>query len=222
MPITTCIFDAYGTLFDVAAAARDLAKSEPSLTDTWPRLAADWRIKQLSYTWLRATADQHVDFWQVTGDALDWALEAQSLPNTLRDPLMNLYWTLGAYPEVPAMLAGLKAKGLATGILSNGTPEMLRGAVDYAGISDHLDVVLSVESLGIFKPHLTVYGLVGQHFGCSADQVLFVSSNGWDAAAASAYGFTTLWVNRAGEPQDRLWGSPDHEAKDLTNVEALT
>ena len=222
MPVTTCIFDAYGTLFDVAAAARDLAKTEPALKDTWPKLAADWRSKQLSYTWLRAAAGQHTDFWQVTGDALDWALEAGSLPGTLRDPLMNLYWTLGAYPEVPAMLTGLKAKGLQTAILSNGTPEMLTGAMENAGIGDLLDACLTVESIGIFKPHPSVYDLVGQHFDCSPDQVLFVSSNGWDAAAASAYGFTTLWVNRAGEPRDRLWGTPDHEASDLRGVEALT
>ncbi len=221
MPITTCIFDAYGTLFDVAAAARELARTEAALADTWPRLAADWRTRQLSYTWLRATADQHLDFWRVTGDALDWALEAQSLPEALRAPLMNLYWTLGAYPEVPQMLTDLKARGLATGILSNGTPEMLDGAVDHAGIGNYLDAVLSVETIGIFKPHPRVYDLVGQQFGCAPDQVLFVSSNGWDAAAASAYGFTTLWVNRAGEPRERLWGAPDHEARDLTQVGAL-
>ncbi len=221
MPITTCIFDAYGTLFDVSAAAREAAADHPALAEAWPRLAADWRAKQLSYTWLRATAGRHCDFWQVTQDALDWALEAQGLGGDLRRPLLDLYWRLGAYPEVPAMLAALKARGRATGILSNGSPDMLAAAVDHAGIGGSLDAVLSVEEVGVFKPHPSVYDMVGARFGCAPDEVLFVSSNGWDAAAAAGYGFTTLWVNRAGEPRDRLWGDPRHEARDLTGVEAL-
>ncbi len=224
MAISTCIFDAYGTLFDVAAAAR-IAAEEPgqeALAKAWPQLAADWRTKQLQYTWLRAVTGDHTDFWAVTQDGLDWALEAQGLADpALRERLLALYWELAAYPEVPDMLATLKSSGLKTGILSNGSPEMLDGAVQSAGIEALLDATLSVESVGIFKPASQVYDLVGQHFGSAPDQVLFVSSNGWDAAAAAAYGFTTVWVNRASDPVDRLPGRPHHQMPDLVGIPDL-
>ncbi len=225
MAITTCVFDAYGTLFDVAAAARQAA-TEPgfeALASKWPELANHWRLKQLQYTWLRAVADAHCDFWDVTQDGLDWALEAVGLQgdNTLRQRLLDLYWELQAYPEVPDMLKALKAGGLQTAILSNGSPPMLNGAVQSAGIGDVLGDVLSVESVGVFKPHASVYDLVQNRFGCARDEVLFVSSNGWDAAGASGYGFVTAWVNRAGEPMDRLPWKPAHVLPDLTTIPQL-
>ncbi|WP_439154827.1 haloacid dehalogenase type II [Yoonia sp.] len=224
MPITTCVFDAYGTLFDVGAAAAQAAR-EPEhavLQHVWPAIARDWRLKQLQYTWLRAVAGQHCDFWQVTQDGLDWALEANGVTGTAtRTRLLELYWELAAYPEVPAMLAALRDRGLKTAILSNGSPAMLDGAVQSAGIGDLLDAVLSVESVGIFKPHTRVYDLVGGHFGCAQDAVLFVSSNGWDAAGAAGYGFQTAWVNRAGEPMDRLYAQPHHVLPDLTTIPEL-
>ncbi|NSX54913.1 haloacid dehalogenase type II [Parasulfitobacter algicola] len=224
MPITTCIFDAYGTLFDVSGAARIAAQEigDDSFTKVWSRVANDWRLKQLQYTWLRAITGDHTNFWQVTQDGLDWALEAsgQSDP-ALRERLLQLYWELPAYVEVHKMLIRLKAAGMATGILSNGSPDMLDGAVQSAGLADVLDAVLSVEDVGIFKPDARVYDMVGKAFGCAKEQVLFVSSNGWDAAAASGYGFTTAWVNRNGEPQDRLPGSPAHILSDLTNIPDL-
>lgn len=224
MTITTCIFDAYGTLFDVSAAARAVAE-EPgagAFAGVWQDVAGHWRAKQLQYTWIRALTGRHTDFWQVTQDALDWALERCDVADAeLRERLLGLYFTLAAYPEVPGMLAELKDAGLATGILSNGSPEMLQGAVDSALIGDMLDAVLSVESVGIFKPDARVYDLVGAHFGCRPDQVLFVSSNGWDVTSASAYGFRSLWVNRAGEPVDRLPDPPDRIAPDLTGVAGL-
>lgn len=221
MPISTCVFDAYGTLFDVAAAARQAA-TEPggaALAEVWPQLAAHWRSKQLQYTWLRAVTGDHTDFWTVTQDGLDWALEACKLDDAaLRERLLNLYWELSAYEEVPAMLARLKDMGLSTAILSNGSPAMLDAAVGSAGIGDLLDDILSVESTGIFKPAPQVYALVTERFGCARDDVLFVSSNGWDAGCAAAYGFETAWVNRAGEPMDRLPGQPQHELHDLTPI----
>lgn len=225
MPITTCIFDAYGTLFDVAAAARQAA-NDPRfavLRENWADLAAQWRLKQLQYSWLRAVAGAHTDFWAVTCDGLDWALEAAGMDDdaALRQRLLDLYRELGAYPEVPAMLAALKAAGMRTAILSNGSPGMLAGAVRSAGIGDLLDDVLSVESVGVFKPDRRVYDLVGARFGCDAGEVLFVSSNGWDAAAAAGYGFVAAWVNRAGEPMDRLPWTPAHVLGDLTGIAAL-
>ncbi len=224
MPITTCIFDAYGTLFDVNAAAREAAR-EPgrtALAEVWPKLAADWRSKQLEYTWLRAVAGQHCDFWQVTQDGLDWALEAAKLDDEeLRETLLALYWQLSAFPEVPDMLAELQGAGFKTGILSNGSPEMLEGAVKSAGLSELLNATLSVETVGIFKPHVTVYDMVCDHFGCANDEVLFVSSNGWDACGAAGYGFQTAWVNRGGAPMDRLYAKPHHVLADLTTIPAL-
>lgn len=222
--ITTCVFDAYGTLFDVGAAARALA-AEPgqeAFAAVWSQVAADWRAKQLEYSWIRAMTGAHCDFWQLTGDGLDWALERAGLDDdALRARLLGLYGQLAAYPDVAATLARLKAGGMVCAILSNGSPAMLEGAVASAGIGTHLDAVLSVEAVGVFKPDRRVYDLVGARFGCAPDAVLFVSSNGWDAAAAAAYGFRTLWVNRAGLPVDRLPGRPQDIAADLTAVPGL-
>ena len=222
--IKVCVFDAYGTLFDVAAAARALAgqPGREAFAEVWVQVATDWRLKQLQYSWLRAVARDHCAFWQVTQDGLDWALERAGLQDAaLREDLLGLYWALAAYPEVPEMLGVLKRAGLSTAILSNGSPDMLDGAVQSAGIGSLLDAVLSVEDVGVFKPDTRVYDLVGQRFGCARDEVLFVSSNGWDAAFGAAYGFDTLWVNRAGEPMDRLSGRPTKVADDLTGVPAL-
>ena len=222
MPITTCVFDAYGTLFDVAAAARQAATEPdfPQLANKWAELAGHWRLKQLQYTWLRAVTGAHADFWEVTQNGLDWALEATGLAGDapLRKRLLALYWELQAYPEVPKMLTQLKEAGFNTAILSNGSPGMLEGCVQSAGVGAVLDDVLSVESVGVFKPHSSVYDLVGERFSCTPSEVLFVSSNGWDAAAATGYGFETAWVNRASEPMDRLPWSPKHVLSDLTTI----
>lgn len=222
--INTVVFDAYGTLFDVAAAARGAAgeKGREAFARVWPQVARDWRLKQLQYTWLRAVTGAHADFWSVTRDGLDWALEAADLDDAeLRERLLALYWELEAYPEVPATLASLREAGLTTAILSNGSPDMLDGAVESAGLRDLLDAVLSVEAVGVFKPARAVYDLVAETFGTRPDQVLFVSSNGWDAAAATGCGFETVWVNRAAEPMDRLPWTPRHVASDLTGIVEL-
>ncbi len=225
MSITTCVFDAYGTLFDVTAAARQAAGDPafPQLRDTWARLAADWRTKQLQYSWLRAVAQAHTDFWEVTENALDWALEVsdQAGDPRLRQHLLDLYWHLAAYPEVPQMLRDLKQAGMRTAILSNGSPAMLQGAVQSAGLGDLLDAVLSVETVGVFKPDARVYDLVEERFAVTRRDVLFVSSNGWDAGCAAGYGFATAWVNRAGDPVDRLPWTPDHVLTDLTPIPNL-
>ncbi|APX90442.1 haloacid dehalogenase, type II [Brevirhabdus pacifica] len=225
MPITTCIFDAYGTLFDVSAAAREAA-AEPgreAFAPHWPQIAFDWRMKQLNYTWLRAVTGAHADFGEVTRNALDWALEASGMDGDpeLRQRLLDLYWELSAYPEVPTMLRALKEAGHNTAILSNGSPEMLEAAVNSAGVGEVLDDLLSVETVGVFKPHASVYDLVGKRFDCAPDEVLFVSSNGWDAAAATGYGFRTAWVNRAKEPMDRLPWTPGNVLDDLTTIPDL-
>jgi 2-haloacid dehalogenase len=223
--IKVAVFDAYGTLFDVNAAAR-LAAEEPGragLASVWPQVARDWRLKQLQYSWLRAVTGAHADFWQVTQDGLDWALEAAGLEGDaeLRERLLALYWQLAAYPEVPGMLAALREAGLGTAILSNGAPAMLDGAVESAGIGDLIDAILSVEAVGVFKPARAVYDMVGETFGVPPGAVLFVSSNGWDAAAGAGYGFDTVWVNRAGEPMDRLPWTPRRVLPDLSRIPEL-
>lgn len=224
MSVKVCVFDAYGTLFDVAAAARVLAEQpgQSALAEVWPKLAADWRAKQLQYTWLRAITNEYLPFWEVTKDGLDWAMEASNLDDPeLREMLLALYWELPAYREVPEMLATLKARGFATAILSNGSPDMLDGAVDFAGIRTWLNTILSVEDVGVFKPAKVVYDMVGKRFDTSPDEVLFVSSNGWDAAAAAGYGFHTVWVNRAKEPMDRLPAKPSHVLDELSGIPDL-
>ena len=224
MPIKACVFDAYGTLFDVSAAAREAA-AEPgreALAGCWQALAETWRQKQLGYSWLRAITDEHADFWQVTGEALDYAMAEQKLDDAeLRERLMALYFELSAYPEVPAMLGRLRAEGFATAILSNGSPDMLMGAVTSAGIGGVLNDVISVEDVGVFKPDRRVYDLVGTALDVAPGEVLFVSSNGWDAAAGAGYGFQTAWVNRSGVPMDRLPWQPAHELSDLTPIPDL-
>ena len=164
----------------------------------------------------------HADFWEVTQNGLDWALEASGLNDPdLRERLLALYFELSAYPEVPKMLATLKDDGFFTAILSNGEPKMLAGAVDSAGVGGFLDDVLSVEDVGVFKPHRLVYDMVGRRFGTDPGEVLFVSSNGWDAAAGAGYGFRTVWVNRAGEPMDRLPWTPAQVLSDLSTIPDL-
>lgn len=217
-----CVFDAYGTLFDVASAARRAAEEDVSdkLADAWESIARDWRLKQLQYTWIRAATGSHADFWTVTCESLDWALEAAGLSSDqgLRTRLLSLYEELDAYSEVSSVLSALKSQGNSTAILSNGSPKMLSSAIAAAGISGLLDAVLSAESAGIFKPHHQVYDLVVDSFLCSSEDVIFVSSNGWDAAAATGYGFTTAWVNRVGEPVDRLPWKPARALSDLSGV----
>ena len=222
--IKAVVFDAYGTLFDVAAAAR-MAADEPgqdTLARVWPHLADDWRRKQLEYTWLRTITNQYADFAKVTADGLDWAMAAQGLSDlTLRARLLALYDRLPAYPEVAATLTTLRDAGYATAILSNGTPSMLASAIAEAGLDAQFDAVLSVEAVTTYKPSTRVYDLVGQRFGCTPGQVLFVSSNGWDVAGAAGYGFVTVWVNRAGLPQDRLANRPAFVRPDLTSIPEL-
>lgn len=222
MSVTTLVFDAYGTLFDIAAPARRAAATRPDLAPIWPKLAEDWRRKQLEYTWLRTITGAYTDFEQVTADALDWALEAQNqVDPALRRDLLALYDELDAFPEVPETLHHLKSTGLHLAILSNGTPAMLASAQAAAGLTGLIDTTLSVESVRIYKPHASVYALVQAHTGARPQNVLFVSSNGWDIAGSARFGFRTAWVNRANAPQDRLPQGPLHEIPDLTHLPRL-
>jgi 2-haloacid dehalogenase len=217
--IRACVFDAYGTLFDYASAA---AGCRDVLGDKFDRLTALWRDKQLQYTWLRTLSDRHVDFWQVTGDALDFALETLGIEDaSLRERLMSLYLRLEAFPEVADTLHRLKAAGLKTAVLSNGSPGMLRAAVEHAKIGDLLDLVLSVEEVGVYKTHPNVYHLAVSRLGIERTAISFQSSNAWDAYAASAFGMRVVWCNRYGQRRERLPGVPDREIRTLAELPAL-
>jgi len=217
--IQACVFDAYGTLFDFAAAARQCRDVLGGEAD---RLTALWRDKQLQYTWLRAAQGRHADFWQVTGDALDFALETLGIDKpAVRNRLMTLYLTLDPFPEVADVLGRLKSAGIRTAILSNGSPKMLRAAVESARLEALLDAVLSVEDVGVYKPHPKVYQLAVDQLSVPASSISFQSSNAWDAYAASAFGMKVIWCNRYGQRRERLPGAPDFEVKSLSELPAI-
>lgn len=205
--VKACVFDAYGTLFDFNSA---VMRCRDDIGDAAERLSDIWRQKQLQYTWLRSLMQRHADFWQVTGEALDFALAAVAIDNAgLRDRLMALYRELDTFPEVTDVLNRLKQGGMQTAILSNGAPDMLNAGVDAAGLGDILDAVLSVEDVGVFKPDPRVYQLAVDRLGIAPAEICFMSSNGWDAVGAAAFGFRVVWINRYKQPAEQLPARPD-------------
>jgi len=204
--IKACVFDAYGTLFDHASPVEFVKEDLGEKADQLVQL---WRRKQLEYTWLRSLMgeEHHEDFWHVTGEALDYALAALDLNRPdLRAGLMQGYLTIQPFPEVPATLNRLKDSGMTLGILSNGSPSMLTAAVNNASLRPLFDHILTVEEVGVFKPHASVYQLVGTHVKVEPHEVCFLSSNGWDSQGAAAFGFRVVWINRYQQPQERLPG----------------
>ena len=218
--IDACVFDAYGTLFDVAAAA---AHCRDDLGDKADQLSAIWRTKQLEYTWLRSLMGEYVDFWQVTSDGLDYALETLGLDGdpARREKLQSLYMKLDCYAEVPDMLKALNGGGLKCAILSNGSPKMLESAVSNAGIADLLVDNYSVDSLKIYKPTPKVYQMAVDGLNVPKERICFMSSNAWDASAAANFGFRVVWVNRFGQKAERLPGKLEREIKTLADLPAL-
>jgi 2-haloacid dehalogenase len=217
--VRAAVFDAYGTLFDWASAA---ARARDALGDRWQAFAELWRAKQLQYTWLRSLQGRHADFWQVTGDALDFALEATGAAGApLRERLMALYERVDAYPDARPALEALRRAGLRTAILSNGAPRMLAEAASHSGLAPLLDAVLSVEEVGVYKPHPSVYRLACDRLGLAPGEILFVSANGWDASSARAFGLRVAWCNRTGQPRERIPEAPDAVVRSLAEVPAL-
>ena len=217
--IKACVFDAYGTLFDVHSA---VGRHRARVGDRADAVSALWRAKQLEYTWQRTILDRYVDFWRVTGDSLDYALEAHGVEDgALRDDLLHAYLNLECYPEVHGVLRALGAAGLGTAILSNGSPMMLEAAVESAGIGDLLDSVFSVDALGVYKPAPEVYHLVMDELDVGRGQVSFQSSNAWDAAAGATFGFRVAWCNRFGQARERLPDAPDVEIRTLDELPAI-
>jgi 2-haloacid dehalogenase len=217
--IKACVFDAYGTLFDVHAAA---ARCRQDIGDKADRLSAIWRTKQLEYPWLRSLMKDYKPFWEVTQDALDYAMAAVGLNSAaLREKLLALYWELDAYPEVPSVLAKLRAGGFKTAILSNGSPDMLNGAIASAGLTDLLDDVQSVAEVEIFKPDARVYGMCVDRLSIEPSEICFMSANGWDAHGAAHFGFQVVWVNRFGQPKEYLSGRFKSEIATLEDLPKL-
>jgi 2-haloacid dehalogenase len=217
--IKACVFDAYGTLFDVHSA---VGKYRERLGENADRVSALWRTKQLEYTWLRSLMRRHADFWQVTQDGLDYALDTFGIGGPgWRNDLMNAYLHLDCYPEVPEMLRRLKRGALRTAILSNGSPAMLNSAVKNTGLADLIDLTLSVEQVGIYKPDPRVYQLAVDRLALDPQAISFQSANAWDAAGAAASGLRVVWVNRSAQRPERLPFPPDTEIKSLDELPAL-
>jgi len=217
--IRACVFDAYGTLFDVHAAA---ARCAEDLGDKADRLSTIWRMKQLEYTWLRSLMNDYKPFWEVTKDGLDFAMGAVGLASPeLRERLLSLYWELDPYPEVPSVLATLRENSFKTAILSNGSPDMLSGAVESAGLGMLLDDVRSVADVGTFKPDAKVYQLSVDALEVEPSKICFVSANGWDAHGAAHFGFQAVWVNRFEQPDEFLSGQLKSEISTLDDLPRL-
>lgn len=218
--IDALVFDAYGTLFDVHSVTR---LAESLYPGKGAALSQAWRVKQLEYTWLRSLMGRYEDFNAVTAAALEWVVDAMGLDRSpdAQAQLLAEYRRLATFPEVKGALAALGASHTLA-ILSNGHPQMLQAVVDHNGLRDvFAQRVLSVHEQGIFKPHPSVYALVAKRLGVAADRIGFVSSNGWDAAGAKAFGFRAFWVNRAGAPVERLGAPPDAIVKDVGGIAAV-
>ena len=216
--IQACVFDAYGTLFDVHSA---VAQHSARLVDA-TAVSTLWRTKQLEYTWLRTLMDRYVEFWQVTGDALDFALETHQVSDSsLREDLMQAYLGLSCYPEVPLALKVLRQRGIRCAILSNGSPEMLAAAVENAELGNRFGAVISVDPIQVYKPDPRVYQMAVDELQLEPAQIAFQSSNAWDAVGAAVFGFQVVWVNRFGQRRERLGIHPAAELKSLEDLPGL-
>jgi 2-haloacid dehalogenase len=194
------VFDAYGTLFDVHSAA---AKFAGEIGPQWERMSQIWRTKHLEYTWIHAATGRHTTFRLLAERSLDTAAAMTGgVPEGIKAKLMNAYMTLSAYPEVPEVLAALKARGDKLAILTNGDVDMIDAAVTSAGLASVFDAVLTVSEAGVFKPNQQVYKLATDRFSCAPSDITFISSNRWDVAGGHVFGFNTVWINRMNAPDE--------------------
>lgn len=215
--ISVCVFDAYGTLFDVRRVVLGAMPGEAG-----EAFYALWRGKQLEYSWLRSLMGRHADFWHVTGQSLDYTMTARKVADPgLRARLMEGFFAPPAFEDALPTLDALGEAGRRLAILSNGEPSMLTAAISRNQMGARLDAVLSVESVAVFKPHPAVYHLAVEHFACQPTEIAFISANGWDVAGAAAVGLRTVWVNRDGAPRDELPGAPDAVVASLSELPAL-
>jgi 2-haloacid dehalogenase len=219
--VKVCIFDAYGTLFDVAASARRCAYD---IGDNWLDFSALWRKKQVEYTWLRTLMGEFKDFWHVTGDALDFTMETFNIYDPpLRAKLMELYLKLDTYPEVRPVLQSLRKSGIKTVMLSNGSRTMLTSAVRSGNLQGLLDDIYSADDVGVFKIDPRIYEVACDQLDIEPAQACFLSANSWDTVGASVFGFQVVWVNRFGQKQEKLGPKavPQHTVKTLDQLLTL-
>ena len=211
------LFDAYGTLFDVYSVGLLAEQLFPGQGQALSRL---WRDKQIEYTRLLTMSDRYRPFWEVTRAGLRFAAQSLklALPADAEERLMNEYRHLSAFPENKGVLQALRDRGVRAGILSNGDPEMLQVAVRSAGLAELVAPVLSVHAVKRYKTDRAAYAMGPEALQLAPKQILFVSSNGWDAIGATWYGFTTLWVNRGGTPLEALDTEPTRVGRSLADV----
>ena len=203
--IKACVFDAYGTLFDVNSAA---SKCKEKLGNRWENFANAWRTTQLEYTWLRSMMKKHENFWKITEDSLDHTMETFKIKKGMRNELLNLYKELSPYPEVKECLESLKNKKIKIAILSNGTPDLLRGLVESNNIQNYFDDIMSIESVGVYKPDSRVYEMPIKKYDCEPKNICFMSSNTWDVSGGGVFGYNAVLVNRFNKVFDKLSYKP--------------
>ena len=213
--VTACVFDAYGTLFDVNSAA---AKCKEKLGDKWENFANAWRTTQLEYTWLRSLMKKHKNFWQITEDSLDHAMATFNIDKNMRKELLNLYKELSPYPEVKECLEALKSKKIKIAILSNGTPDLLKGLVESNNIQSYFDNIISVEEVKIYKPDPRVYEIPIKKYHCKPKNICFLSSNTWDVSGGGVFGYNSVWVNRFNKIFDKLGYNPQYIINNLNQL----
>jgi 2-haloacid dehalogenase len=213
--VTACVFDAYGTLFDVNSAA---AKCKEKLGDKWENFANAWRTTQLEYTWLRSLMKKHENFWQITEDSLDHTIATFNINKNMRKELLNLYKELSPYPEVEECLDTLKSKKIKIAILSNGTPDHLKGLVESNNIQSYFDNIISVEDVKIYKPDPKVYEIPIKKYNCKPENICFLSSNTWDVSGGGVFGYNAVWVNRFNKIFDKLGYNPQYIINNLSQL----
>ena len=213
--IKACVFDAYGTLFDVNSAA---AKCKEKLGSKWKSFANTWRTTQLEYTWLRSLMKKHKNFWEITEESLDHTMETFKIKKGMRNELLDLYKKLSPYPEVKECLEELKNKKIIMAILSNGTPELLKGLVESNNIQNYFDNIFSIESVGVYKPDSRVYEMTIKQYGCKHENIYFMSSNTWDISGGGVFGYNAVWINRFNKAFDKLGYKPKFVINNLKEL----
>ena len=215
-PSRALVFDAYGTLFNVAAVSQACAGIAANPTG----FVALWRAKQLEYAFLRALMRRYADFWSVTRDALRYAAAATgtALTPSQETALLEAWYQVEPFPDVLPALGELKARGLTLAILSNGAPPMLERLVRETGLASMFDRLLSVDAVQTYKPDPAVYALIERELGVTREAALFISSNFWDVAGARSFGLRVCWINRAAAPPDELGQQPSHVLRSLSEL----